>query len=116
RCRNRDGLGVDVLGFAELLEVEKEEGLVMAVVELGNGDRAANGESPVIAPRDGFRVDPWRGGVERLIYEVVVAAAVKPVGAGLHRVVEKAAADLAVFRGEVAGLHSDFLDGIDARL
>ena len=38
------------------------------------------------------------------------------VGAGFHRVVEISAGSLSVFRGEVAGLNGDFLNGVHATL
>src|SRR5207248_2538099 len=43
-------------------------------------------------------------------------AAMKIVRAGLHDVIEKAAADLSVFRREVARQNGDFLKGIHAWL
>ena len=54
-------------------------------------------------------------GIEGLVHEIVVPNAMELIGAGLHRVVEHAAARLSVLCGVVAGLYRDFLDGLDAR-
>src|SRR5205085_11939222 len=51
RCRY-DGNGVgNESGLAKLFEVEKEEALVVAVVDLGNGDRTAQREPIVVLPQ-----------------------------------------------------------------
>jgi len=59
-------------------------------------------------------VGEGRAGVEVFVDEVVVAAAVKLVGAGLHGEVEESAAGLPKLRRVVAGLKCDLLDRLDA--
>ena len=55
-------------------------------------------------------------GIQSFVHEIVVAASVELVAAGFHGVVEVTAARLTIFRGEVAGLNRDLLDGVHARL
>ena len=54
--------------------------------------------------------------IQRFIDEVVIAAAVKLIGARFHGDVENTAAHLPVFRREVRGLDGGLLDGIHAGL
>ena len=125
---NRDGHVVDDLRFAELLEIEKEKCLVLAVIKLGNLHRATNGKPIVVASGTRAnelivssaigqtRVGERRSGVEDFVDEIIVDRAVKLVGAGLDIDVEQSAADRAIFRREIAGLDGDFLDCIYAWL
>src|SRR6202030_3649277 len=54
--------------------------------------------------------------VESLVHEIIVRASMQLIAARLHRVVEVAAAYLAVLRRKVAGLNRDFLDRVQAGL
>src|SRR5262249_39794134 len=128
-CRYSRDTGRDELAFPELFKIEKEEALVVSVVDLSKRDWAANVESVIISalrvaqmlpgPRrvaDGAAIGKWRAGIERFVDEVIKHRAVEVVRSGLHRVVEVAAACLSVLRVVVSGLDRDFLHGVDAGL
>ena len=53
---------------------------------------------------DSACIGKGKTGIESFVHQVVVAAAVELIAAGLHREIEVTAADLSVFRREVAGL------------
>src|SRR6185312_10153508 len=55
-------------------------------------------------------------GIQSLVDQVVIGAAMEGIRAGLHRVVEISAGSLSVFRREVAGLNREFLDGVHTAL
>ena len=110
---------------AELLKTEEEERLVMAVVQLGNPDRAAESEADNRCGAESCAragrlsaefVKPasvkGKPAFKASFCKVVEGAAVILVGARLHRVVEVAAARLPVFGREIAGLDRDFLDRV----
>ena len=110
----------------ELLEIEEEEGLVVAVVNFRNGDRSAYRES-IIVPSHGVAdvlarfiralragIGERQAGVQSFVHEVVVGAAVVLIGARFHGVVDGAAANLAILRGKITGLDTYLLDGIHA--
>src|SRR5262249_54463796 len=103
--RNGLKLIVDVLGFTELLEIDEEERLVAP-------DRTTDGESVIISagtgPRVGFAGFERIPGIEYLVYEIVVDRSMKLIGSRLHRYVEDAATNLAVFCRKVAGLNGHF--------
>ena len=114
-------------GLPELLEIEEEEGLVVAVVDFRNRDRPAYRESIIVAAHGVADVlarfiralragiGERQAGVQGFVHEIVVGAAVQLIGARLHGVVDCAAANLAVLRGKITGLDIYLLDGIHAR-
>src|SRR5438093_10429128 len=103
--------------IAILFEIEKEERLVVAVVNLFRQKYRTPDRKAIVMPAHGrLRVQPRCCGVERIVCGVIIGAAMKIVRAGLHDVIEKAAADLSVFRREVARQNGDFLKGIHAWL
>src|SRR5262249_51813403 len=82
---NRCNSCIDELGFAELFEIEEEETLLVAVVQLPQPDRAAEVKSVIVLPLsipDVFSssarvtcsdsVGEWRTCVQGFVYEVIV--------------------------------------------
>ena len=129
KCRNCCNPRVDELCFAILLEIEEEETLAVAVVQLSQPDRPAEVKSIVVfalcvpdvlarSPRItcGNPVCKRRAGVQRFVHEVIEYSSVELVGTRLHRVIEVAAARLTKLGGIIAGLNSNFLDGINTGL
>src|SRR5262249_2980358 len=120
--------GSHILRFTKLFKVEKEECLVVPVVELSKRDWPPEGEAVIVAALGianvlaGFEraeragIGKWGAGVQNLIDKVVVRAAVVLVGAGLHGVVEVASTGLAELGREVAHLNGHFLDRVEACL
>src|SRR5205823_3748331 len=123
--RNRRNTGVDELRFAKLLEIEKEEALVAAVVQLSQPYRTTNAKpivvfslcvpdvlsgSTAVACADSVR--KWRTGIQRLVDEIVIDSAMELIRTRPHRVIEIAAAGLAELGGIIAGLNGNFLDGL----
>src|SRR5947209_5840132 len=100
----------------------------MAVVELPELYRPAEGESVIVAALGiadmlpafqavaGPCVRERCSGIENLVHEIIVAASMELVAARLHRVIEVPATGLPILRRVVADLYGDFLDGIQARL
>ena len=88
----------------------------MAVVNLWQRHRSADGKTIVVTAGLGFRVHPRRVCIEYLVHGVVVGAPVKLVCAGLHGVIQESAADLPVLGREVTCLDRNFLNRVDARL
>ena len=128
RCRHdADGIA-DESALAELLEAKEEEGSVVTVIELRDGDWPAECEAIIVLadrvanvlPGLGgilsTRVGEGRAGVQGFVYEIVEAAAVDLIPTRLHGVVEVTATRLAIFGGEVAGLDGHLLDGFHAGL
>ena len=124
RSGNRKENVAGVLPLAILLPVEKEEGLVVTVIYLGDPHRAAESKAVIVPPL--LKPDQVPGPVriirERLtrvqhfVQEIIVGASVELVAARFHGEIEQASAHLPVFGGEVAGLNGDFLDRVDTRL
>ena len=110
----------------ELLQVEKEEGSILTVVDLGNAYGAADREAPVVLPDLGpdmlsaleavgdAAVRVGQAGVYGLIPQVVVNAAMVLVGARRHGEVEIPARRLAILGCKIAGLDGYFLDCVHA--
>src|SRR5207253_4712068 len=101
---NRCDSGVDELRFAILLEIEKEERLVVPVVQFSQLDRTADVEPVIVLAlsvpdvlsrpariADRKSVGEWSAGIQSLVHKVVEYRSMKLIGAGLHRVVEIAA-------------------------
>src|SRR5215469_5536265 len=86
------------------LVAEEKEQAVLSVIDMGNGDWAADGGSELISLEDRARLNVLgiafveEGvGVERVIAEVVIKRAVILVCAGLHDLKDDAATTAAVF-------------------
>src|SRR5207249_1422236 len=94
----------------ERLIVEREERLVLAVVDLGNPDRPGEGKAEVLSSADRPDEDERPLRVERLIREVIVSAAVEGIGAGVDGEVKQAGGHLAKLGSVVAGLQRELFD------
>ena len=113
---------VNVLGLAEFLVTEKEEGLVVTIVDFRNPYWAAKRATVIVPAR--YRseqtsvsvVGERHARVERFIDEVIVARTMELISARLHCHVEDATARLSELGRIVTGLNCEFLNGIDARL
>src|SRR5262249_19700553 len=115
RYRVRDR--TDYLMIAVLLEIEKEEGLVVPIVNLlSQCDGPTDCKAVVMSADRRFRVQPWRRGIQNVVVKIFVRASVKLIGAGFTPVVEESVADLLVFWREVAGQDRPFLKGVDVWL
>ena len=125
-CRGgqREQLGI-ALGVFELLPCEEEEGLVAAVVEVRNPDRATEGAAVVllvvgrcavagVGSVDGAVaiVEPGVG-IEGGVAIDEEAGAMKEVGAGLGGVALDAAAGAAVLGGDAADEHLELAGGFN---
>src|SRR5262249_6608975 len=101
---------------AECFVVEREESLVLAVVDFGNPHGPGEGAAEIVFPaeRPDIHKRPLR--VERFVREVFVSAAMQRVGAGFDREVEQTARYLAELRRVVTGLERELLNLLDRRL
>ncbi len=116
-----------VIRHGVLLERAEHKGAVAAAVQLGDDYRAAGAdaaeelpvarahvagivgrlaEAPVVHPRVG---------IEGLISQIVERAPMRLIRAGLEREIEDAAGGMAVFGRHAAGLHAEFLHGLQGR-
>ena len=98
------------------LEVEEEERLVLAVVNLGNPDRPSDRSAEVVFPAARILISERPVSVKSLIGEVFIGGAMEFVCTGFRREVIKSAADLPELGREVTGLKRELLDHIDRRL
>src|SRR5579885_3435717 len=73
RNGNRDRDVVDLVGFAELFEIEKEESLVAAIVDSRDENRSAERRAVVVAARPRPRIAPLKRGarVQHFVHEVI---------------------------------------------
>ena len=108
--------------LTEVLEIEKEERLVVAVVELWDDDWAAERESPIVSaltrPQQVAVAIIGKGcsRVEELIYEVLVGSAVPLVGTRPHCQIEQSATCLTKLGCIIAGLNCELLNRVHASL
>src|SRR5262249_53536883 len=120
--RNRDGNIVCDRRLAELFPIEKEKRPIVAVVNVGNPNRTTHRKTVIVPPGAGPQkmavagISKRHTCVEVFIHEIVVAAAVKLVGTGLHREIKETGSCLSEFRSIIAGLNRELLDGFDAGL
>ena len=102
-----------VLALVIALVREKEEGAVFAVVEVWDGDGAANrGAELILAKRIAGELEIVAG-VELFVAEELPGGAVEGVGAGLRGDVDDAARDLAELGEIVVGLDLELLDVVE---
>jgi hypothetical protein len=115
-----DGEGIILaVAFAGAFKAGEPEGLVTAVVELGEPYGATEGEAVGVGAEGGefaaLAAGKVQVGVERGVAEEVVGGAVDGVGAGLDHHVGDAAAGATVFGRERAHLEFELGDGVDGR-
>ena len=97
----------DIVGantIAESFVGDKEEGLVAAVIEFRNADRAGERPAEVVLAVDGAAGGEETASVHGIVAEEVVNGAVDVVGAGLGGEGHDAAARLAIFGFEAVGI------------
>ncbi len=116
RQRRRGGNGIAISDVVVLSVVEKEESLVLAVIQLRHAERATDGSAPlVVAVRCAHRGERIAR-VEEIIAEEFAGRAVVQVRAALGRHVDHTAKREAILRGHGSGLHLELLHGVDAEV
>ena len=103
--RNRDLARIDSLRRSGALIVGEEENLVLA-------DRAADGSSKLVLVERAARGRKIVAGIQIGVAQEFEDIAVECIGPGFRDHVDLAAAELAVFRVEVAGENPELGDGI----
>ena len=100
---------------AEALVRDEEEGLVAAVVQLGEDDRPAGCHAEIVLLVDGLGRAEKAPGVQFLVAQELVDVAVEIVGARFGDEADGAAGSVAHVGFEAAGRHAEFGDGVHRR-
>src|SRR5262249_51186314 len=109
------------LGLAELLEVDKEECLVMTVIDLRHY-RTTETKAPIVSPFPAAQqmsasiIGKGLTRVKSFVDKIVVNAAMELVRPRPHRHVKQTTPRLTEFSREVAGLNRNLLNGLYALL